>query len=91
MAKTVDDLGPVQICSNRVTVNITPTSGTSSTDAPGSALTPPGDSKVALLPLNPHNNVARFVILLAMAGLMLLIVTVIFTAVLELGRRVTHS
>ena len=91
MAKTVDDLGPVQITSNRVTVKIAPAPGTSSADAPRSALTPPGDSEVALLSLNPHNNVTRFVILLAMAGLMLLFVTVILAAVLELGKRVTHS
>jgi hypothetical protein len=91
MAKTVEDLGPIQICSNRVTVSITSTSGTSSRDALWSTLTSLGDSKVALLSLNLYNNTTRFVILFAMAGLMLFIVTVIVTAVLELGERVTHS
>jgi hypothetical protein len=45
MASSVDDLGPVQINSNRVTVKITSTPDTSSTGARQSTLTSPGDSK----------------------------------------------
>ncbi len=49
MAKSLDDLRPVQIRSNRVTVKIASTAGTPSTDAPRSTLTLPGDSTVTHL------------------------------------------
>jgi len=68
MAQRLEDLGPVQIPSNSVTVEIA---------------SEPGGPTVSPLSLDPHDNVARFVVLPAIAGLMVLVGMVIVAVVPE--------